>query len=61
MDKKKKGLIGGMIIGFFAAISLMMAWFANHPIPESERCDGGHSCAMKYADDLQEMKDEKSE
>lgn len=28
-------------------------------LPESERCDGGNSCAMKYADRLKEMKENK--
>lgn len=28
-------------------------------LPESERCDGGNTCAMKYADRLKEMKENK--
>ncbi len=58
---KRKIVISSIIACFFIGTFVLMWQAVNVEIPESERCDGGHSCAMKYAEDLQEMKEEKKD
>ena len=59
MDKKRKRMVIGILVFLFIG-SLAAMWQATKiNLPESERCDGGNTCAMKYADRLKEMKENK--
>ena len=60
MNRKRKILAGCLLVCFFAGTFMAMWEAAGTEVPESERCDGGHTCAMKYSDDLLEMKKEKN-
>lgn len=60
MNRKRRIAIGSIIACFFIGTFILVWQAASVELPESERCDGGHSCAMKYADDLLEMKAEKN-
>ena len=59
MDKKRNRRVLGILVFLFIS-SIAAMWQATKiNLPESERCDGGNSCAMKYADRLKEMKENK--
>ena len=59
MNNKRKRIIIGILVFLFIGSIAAMWQAAKINLPESERCDGGNSCAMKYADRLKEMKENK--
>lgn len=59
MNNKRKRIVIGILVFLFIG-SLAAMWQATKiNLPESERCDGGNTCAMKYAERLKEMKENK--